>query len=531
MATTSSEMTASLSPQNALVQDTLHIASVKLRILSETLEPLQEFEGANMQLTCTGEEPSCCRLSFNTDCGQLITFLQARLAPATQRKKQSMFTLRTDDACAVQYFQFYGFLSQQQNMLQVVLDVGAGSGILSFFAVQAGAQLVYAVEASSMAVHCMDLVKGNHLSNKVVVIAGKIEEITLPEKVDIIVSEPMGYMLYNERMLESYLHAKKFLKPGGLMYPSDGTLFAAPFMDDALYMEHYAKAYFCALEEYFRQPVVVYHLGGGGGASPANHVINFSTAHESDLHRMTIPVHFKLFSTGTVHGLAFWFDVCFRGSQQTVWLSTAPSQPLTHWYQVRCLFRNPIVCRCGQEITGFIYMVANERQSYDIKIELAVCGTNNVLSGSYDLKNPCFRYMGATPVVSSGSHQTMSPTESYWNSVTGQTVTTATSPVQSLQTPEVLNGTVMPPNLHMYQQIHGGGGGHTQTHSGHSYYSAMQNSSSAATMQQPLAPLGTGSQQYTGTGGHYYQQHKGSHQHQKGGYKGNGYPILPRPPL
>ena len=28
-----------------------------------------------------------------------------------------------------------------------------------------------------MAVHCMDLVKGNHLSNKVVVIAGKIEEV------------------------------------------------------------------------------------------------------------------------------------------------------------------------------------------------------------------------------------------------------------------------------------------------------------------------------------------------------------------
>lgn len=25
----------------------------------------------------------------------------------------------------------------------------------------------------------------------------------------------MGYMLYNERMLETYLHAKKWLKPGG----------------------------------------------------------------------------------------------------------------------------------------------------------------------------------------------------------------------------------------------------------------------------------------------------------------------------
>jgi len=40
-------------------------------------------------------------------------------------------------------------------------------------------------------------------------------QVHIPEKVDVIISEPMGYMLYNERMLESYLHAKKWLKPGG----------------------------------------------------------------------------------------------------------------------------------------------------------------------------------------------------------------------------------------------------------------------------------------------------------------------------
>lgn len=55
----------------------------------------------------------------------------------------------------------------------------------------------------------------NRLGERVAVIPGKVEEVTLPEQVDMIISEPMGYMLFNERMLESYLHAKKFLKPNG----------------------------------------------------------------------------------------------------------------------------------------------------------------------------------------------------------------------------------------------------------------------------------------------------------------------------
>ena len=50
-------------------------------------------------------------------------------------------------------------------------------GILSFFAVQAGARKVYAVEASSTAVHCARLVKANGFSDKITVIAGKVEEV------------------------------------------------------------------------------------------------------------------------------------------------------------------------------------------------------------------------------------------------------------------------------------------------------------------------------------------------------------------
>uniref|UniRef100_A0A8D0EZD7 Histone-arginine methyltransferase CARM1 n=1 Tax=Strix occidentalis caurina TaxID=311401 RepID=A0A8D0EZD7_STROC len=98
---------------------------------------------------------------------------------------------------------------------EVVLDVGCGSGILSFFAVQVGARKVYAVEASSMAKYAELLVRSNNLSDKITVLFGKIEEISLPESVDVVISEPMGYMLFNERMLESYLHSKKWLKSNG----------------------------------------------------------------------------------------------------------------------------------------------------------------------------------------------------------------------------------------------------------------------------------------------------------------------------
>lgn len=33
-------------------------------------------------------------------------------------KGASVFSVRTEDSSAMQYFQFYGYLSQQQNMLQ-----------------------------------------------------------------------------------------------------------------------------------------------------------------------------------------------------------------------------------------------------------------------------------------------------------------------------------------------------------------------------------------------------------------------------
>jgi predicted RNA methylase len=125
---------------------------------------------------------------------------------------------------------------------KVVMDVGAGSGILSIFAVQAGAKKVYAVEASNMALHARALIKANNYEDKIEVIAGKIEDIkegVIPaNSCDILVSEPIGHYLFNERMIETYVIARdRFMKKDGMMFPHRADLYIVPFEDKDIYEE------------------------------------------------------------------------------------------------------------------------------------------------------------------------------------------------------------------------------------------------------------------------------------------------------
>eukprot|EP00912_Choanoflagellata_sp_UC4_P002208 UC4_evm1s1395 len=112
---------------------------------------------------------------------------------------------------------------------KVVLDVGTGTGVLAMFAAKAGARKVFAVEASDLANLVSKAVRQNGLEGIVEVIHGKMEDITLPEHVDTIISEWMGFYLVHESMLSSVINARdRYLKPGGILLPSIARILAAP---------------------------------------------------------------------------------------------------------------------------------------------------------------------------------------------------------------------------------------------------------------------------------------------------------------
>ena len=77
-----------------------------------------------------------------------------------------------------------------------------------------------------MAGYARELIQANDFGGVIEVINSKLEDVSIPEeKVDILISEPLGTWLLNERMLETYIIARdRFLKPGGKMFPSSSHL-------------------------------------------------------------------------------------------------------------------------------------------------------------------------------------------------------------------------------------------------------------------------------------------------------------------
>ena len=111
----------------------------------------------------------------------------------------------------------------------VVLDMGAGTGILSVFAATSGARQVYAVERTEVASVARRVIEANGYADRITVLKADLEDVDLPEKVDVLVSEWMGGFGVDENMLAPLVMARsRWLKPGGKIIPGQMTAHLAP---------------------------------------------------------------------------------------------------------------------------------------------------------------------------------------------------------------------------------------------------------------------------------------------------------------
>ncbi|WFD30228.1 type I protein arginine methyltransferase [Malassezia sp. CBS 17886] len=266
---------------------------------------------------------------------------------------------------------------------KVVLDVGCGTGILCMFAAKAGAKRVIGVDMSNIIDQAREIVRANGLDNVVTLVKGKLEDADLglgPDgKVDVIVSEWMGYFLLYESMLDTVLLARdKYLAPDGIMMPDSATLYMSAIEDEDYKEEKiefwddvYGFDYSCIKEIALREPLVdtVELKCVVCDPAPVKH-LDLLTVKKEDL---VFANDFRIRATRNdyVHAFLGWFDVGFEACHKPVRFSTGPHSRYTHWKQTVFYTPATLTVSEGDVIEGRLTCAPNARNNRDLDIAIA----------------------------------------------------------------------------------------------------------------------------------------------------------------
>jgi SAM-dependent methyltransferase len=213
-----------------------------------------------------------------------------------------------------------------------VLDAGTGSGVLAVLAARAGARVVYAVDGSDILDVAKDAFRASGVGERVVPIRGDFRTVSLPEKVDVIVTETFGaFGLAEDGLTDIAACAANNLAPGGVILPEAMALWLAPvggprLVDEALGpFRGRAGVEFPALLHSAHARGLTTAITPGDLLHPGAAI---GVARLGTPPKVAGKVDFEVH--GAITGWAGWFDLHFPGAPT---LSTAPAATATHWKQ------------------------------------------------------------------------------------------------------------------------------------------------------------------------------------------------------
>lgn len=221
-----------------------------------------------------------------------------------------------------------------------VLDFGTGSGILAMFSAQAGARKVYAVERTDVTAVTRELIAANHMQDIIEIIEEDMDNVQLPDPVNVITSEWMGGFGVDENLYHHVIQARdRWLAPGGRMVPAQVTAFLAPASDqsvDATLGFFRRQPYGINLDPIAIRTAnevhnAMHHVTGStllATPQPLWHSDAYTDTPETAAGPWTAELSFPITRSGTVSALSAWFSADLHGN--TI-LTNGPDAPRTHW--------------------------------------------------------------------------------------------------------------------------------------------------------------------------------------------------------